>query len=127
MRQYLEQMMYGASQEPEEDLRVYQVGDLEELSASALYIGSGPMKSFGSGPLKFKSSAPLKPTFEYLANGGITIPLGNLGLDKEGIKDIHDTYSVDRFENLFKGHTSITGEKKKKKFLHLPWWDEDND
>ena len=109
MRQYLEQRMYEPIKESE-DLRVYQVGDLEGLSASALYIGSGPIKPLGSGPLM-----PL-PTFEPLANGGIMIPLGNLGLDKEGVKDVHDTYSIDRFENLFKGHTSITGEKKKKRF-----------
>jgi len=53
MRQYLEQRLYEPIQESE-DLKVYQVGDLESLSASALYIGSRPLK-IGSGPLKIGS------------------------------------------------------------------------
>jgi hypothetical protein len=37
----LEQMMYQPMQESKEELRVYQVEDLESLSASILYYGSG--------------------------------------------------------------------------------------
>ena len=36
----LEQRLYKPIQESNEDLRVYQVGDLESLSASALYYGA---------------------------------------------------------------------------------------
>ena len=59
MKQYLEQRLYKPIQESNEDLRVYQVGDLESLSASALYygaVGSGggsgfnSASSFGLGP-----------------------------------------------------------------------------
>lgn len=37
MKQYLEQSLYEPIQEFKEDLRVYQVGNLESLSASVLY------------------------------------------------------------------------------------------
>ena len=37
MKQYLEQRLYAPTQESKENFRVYQVGDLESLSASVLY------------------------------------------------------------------------------------------
>ncbi len=85
MKQYLEQRMYDSPRE-EENLRTYQVGDLEELSASALYANDEPsnmgkvplMIQFGklfygyvnlnsfepqNNPIKPLGSCPLKPLF----------------------------------------------------------------
>ena len=72
MRQYLEQRMYGSVQESEENLRIYSVGDLESLSASALYIGSGPIKPLGSGPLRpIGSISDFKPSSTFGVGPGI--------------------------------------------------------
>lgn len=63
MKQYLEQRMYEFFKEPEEKQRVYQVGDLEYLSATALYtdklplLGPEKLPSFGNpDPLGFSKS-----------------------------------------------------------------------
>ena len=69
--------------------RVYTIGDLKSLSASVLYSGD-------SG------------SFTPLSNGGISIMSGNLGV--EGLKDLHDTYSIDRSGNLYGGHTTFNND-----------------
>ena len=56
MKQYLEQRMYEPIQESE-DLRVYQVGDLESLSASALYTDKLP--KFSAGGAGFSLPKPI--------------------------------------------------------------------
>ena len=79
-----EQIMYQPMQRTlSTEERNYNSADLEYLSASVLYT----------------------PKIEPLANGGITIPYGNLGIP--GLKDLHDTYRVDRYGNLYDGHTTF--------------------
>jgi len=87
MRQQLESMMdsYQPTVSEQRQQTYFVVGDLENLSASALYTP--------------------KPGFKPLANGGISIQYGNLGIP--GLKDLHDTFSVDRYENLYGGHTTF--------------------
>ena len=67
---------------PEQRRRVYTIVDLESLSASALYTP------------KIK-----------MGDGGISIPYGNLGIPE--LRDIHDTFKLDRYGNLYSGHTTF--------------------
>jgi len=128
MRQELEMSLYNLEiSEAKIPLRVYQIGDLENLSASALHYGEGgsPLGSLGAHGIvekpmiedaqRMKKNVSL-PDIKIQPSRKIVIPLGDLELSNEGVKDVHDTYEVDRFLNLFKGHTSITGKKKKKGF-----------
>ena len=107
--------MYSPLASRKRQTNYFVVGDLEYLSASALYIGSGPIKPLGSGPLRIGGSGPLSGPTIKISPVRIVIPFGNLGLGDEEVIDIHETYDIDRFDNLFKGHLSITGKKKKKK------------
>ena len=86
MRQYLEQQKYQSVQEFEEDCYAYNVGDLEFLSASALYLlpprplgPPGPLLPpgpLGIGPLK--RSAPLDFISPVRRSAPLTIrPLGD--------------------------------------------------
>ena len=82
MENKLEQMMGYQSQAIRERQKIYfVVGDLESLSASALYSGD--------------SSNPL------VSGNGIVIPYGNI-LEF----DLHDTFKVDRYRNLYNGHST---------------------
>jgi hypothetical protein len=85
----LEQRMaytFGITQERE--INYFVVEDLESLSATHLYTP--------------------KPDFIPLANGGISVPYGNLGIS--GLRDLHDTFSVDRYGNLYSGHTTFDNQ-----------------
>ncbi|MCK4647510.1 hypothetical protein KAT24_01105 [Candidatus Pacearchaeota archaeon] len=91
----LENVMYEPMQRavPEPRGRVYTIVDLESLSASALYTPKLPM---------------IKPGF-----GQNVIPLGNLGIPE--LKDVHETFKIDRYENLYNGHTTFVPLKGPKK------------
>ena len=91
MRQQLESMMdsYQPMVSEQRQQTYFVVGDLESLSASALYTGKLPK---------------IRP----LGNGGITIPYGNLGI--KGLNDLHDTFDVDRYGNLYGGHTTFNNK-----------------
>ena len=69
------------TQRTQERERVYNIVDLKSLSASALYTGD--------------SSNPI------VSGNGIVIPYG----DKLGF-DLHDTFKVDRYGNLYDGHST---------------------
>lgn len=45
----LEQSLYDAKHLAKEDLKVYQIGDLESLSANVLYSGDLYIKDFNDG------------------------------------------------------------------------------
>ena len=85
MRQQLENIIdsYPSMVSQKRQQTYFVVGDLKSLSASVLYT----------------------PKIKPLSNGGITIPYGNLGIP--GLKDLHDTFSVDRYGNLYGGHTTF--------------------
>ena len=92
MRQQLESMMDSYRpmvSDQRQQTTYFVVGDLENLSASALYTPKITQTDMG-----------------------IVVPLGNLGIPE--LKDVHDSHKIDRYYNLYKGHTSITpliGEK----------------
>ncbi len=95
MRQYLEQRMYESIQESE-NLRVYQVGDLESLSASALYSPgpSGPIKPLGSGPLRpIGSISGFEPAINFGLGPGIVQQ--NLGFLERYRAGKHEDYGKD--------------------------------
>ena len=76
--------------------QLYRTRDLEQLSSIVLYTGD------------------IRPTA-----GGFIIPLGDLGLGEEGIKDVHETYRVDKEGDLSYGHlTFVTKENKKKRIFY---------
>jgi hypothetical protein len=74
MKQQLENIADKFIKESEENLKVYQIRDLEYLSASALYIGSKPFKPLGSRPINF-AIIPSKP-LRTISNNLIIRPLG---------------------------------------------------
>ncbi|MFA5887204.1 MAG: hypothetical protein WC852_00650 [Candidatus Nanoarchaeia archaeon] len=85
--------------------------NLESYSYSVLYSSS-----FGNGgnPSSFGNAGQL-PGLKVSYNGGV-IPYGNL---TELGGDVHDTFKIDRYDNIYGGHTTldIPGYEK----LHLPW------
>jgi len=87
MRQQLESMMdsYQPMVSEQRQATYFVVGDLESLGVSALYTP--------------------KPGFIPLSEGGISIPYGNLNIPE--LKDLHDTFKVDRYGNLYGGHTTF--------------------
>ena len=113
----LEQQMYEIPRIWKD--KIYQIGDLENLSATALYYGEGGGSSGFSGGIGGggfggiskkecnKYGIVITPLMEIepLADGGITIPYGNLGIPS--LKDLHDTFKVDRYGNLYGGHTTF--------------------
>ena len=108
----LEQIAYQLPRISETKQRVYQTKDLEKLSATALHYGEGGGSSgfvggsFGGINKKdMDDFGIVSGKIEPLANGGITIPYGNLGIPK--LKDLHDTFNVDRYGNLYSGHTTF--------------------
>ena len=42
-----------------------------------------------------------------LRDNGIVIPYGNLGI--EGLRDLHDTFKLDGYGNVYGGHTTADG------------------
>ena len=84
---------------------------MERLSATALYYGEGGGSSGFSGGFGGISKRDMDKygivsgKIEPLANGGIIIPYGNLGIPE--LKDLHDTFNVDRHGNLYGGHTTF--------------------
>lgn len=84
----LEQIMYRPSemQRVQPERRGYVVINLESLSATALYT----------------------PIIKPLGDGGITIPYGNLGIPE--LRDLHDTFKIDRYGNLYGGHTTFDND-----------------
>ena len=81
LEQTLEMYQPMQMQETQKRQRVYTIVDLESLSASALYSGD--------------SSNPI------VKDNGIVIPYG----DKLGF-DLHDTFKLDRYGNLYGGHST---------------------
>ena len=72
MRQYLEQRMYEPIQESRKNLRVYQIEDLESLSASVLYTDKLPKFSAGGAGFELPRFAP-KPPPDIPLYGNLTI------------------------------------------------------
>ena len=124
----LEQIAYGSPRVQETKQIIYRVGDLEELSASALYYGTGgsPLGSLGSfgivkTPLMEKSTAKspkveIKPL--YSTPSKIFIPENNTPLLRYDPAD----------ENHEQGHlhvgdgpalSGIKGEEARKVFAEL--------
>ncbi len=122
----LEQLMDKSLGKIQQRKRVYTIGDLESLSASALYTGDLPPMSMGGFKLPKEKSQdkvldisgyptnsedlPVPIKIVPLANSGITIPYGNLGINE--LKDMHDTFNVDRYGNLYDGHTTVDNKFK---------------
>jgi len=124
----LEQQMYKKIPRVGKE-RIYTIGNLENLSATALYYGEGGGSSGFSGgiggggfggiskkecnkygivitPLmeNSESSNDSLGNFKFSGNK-IIIPYGNLGI--KGLGDLHDTFDVDRFGNPYNGHTTF--------------------
>ena len=55
-----------------------------------------------------------KPFFETTTGFGIIVPPPS-----ESIADYHETFKVDRYDNLYGGHSSITIDKVKIRIDHL--------
>jgi len=68
------------------EVKVYQLVDLAYMSPAGLY-GSGDVKITGNK---------------------IVIPLSNLGI--KDLNDLHDTYNMDRYGNLYGGHTTFNND-----------------
>jgi len=101
----LENLAYEARSAQTQRQQVYfVVGDLETLSASALYTGE-PCGSHGG------FSGGIRPT-----SRGFIIPIGKLGIPE--LDDIHETYKIDSEGNLSYGHTTFVSKKDKKRISH---------
>ncbi len=99
LEQTLEMYQTGISrQQPPKTYFV--VGNLEYLSASALY-SSGPLG--GSGPLNARI-IPMRI--------GAIIPYGNFRIPE--LKDVHETFKIDKEGNISFDHFSFTPKKGKK-------------
>jgi len=86
----LEQIAYQIPRTSEIRQQTYfVVGDLESLSAGALYTGEP------CGSPKFSGNK-------------LVVPYGNLGI--KGLDDLHDTFDVDRSGNLYSGHTTFNND-----------------
>lgn len=102
MKQQLEKSLYG-SRPIGKETKIYTIVDLESLSATALYTDHLP--KMGMGGFKLPK---IKQSF-----GQNVIPLGDL--DMPGLKDIHETFKIDRYENLYGGHITFVPLKGIKK------------
>lgn len=80
-----------------------------DKAATAYMFGYACSSGFGGSGFGGGSGSPFFPTSTGL---GITIKLPDLDLP---IKDIHETFKIDRYDNIYGGHTSITGANNKKK------------
>ncbi len=92
------------AEEPTGEYRTYRY----DKTATAYMFGYACSSGFGGSGFGGGSS-PFFPTNTGL---GITIKLPDLDLP---LKDIHETFKIDRYDNIYGGHTSITGTNKKKK------------
>jgi hypothetical protein len=88
----LEQALYTPRQVLDSSLPVYRAADLERLSVLIFY------------------TRDIK-----LTSKGFIMPLGNLNLKDCGIKDVHETYRLDKLGNLLEGHTTFTSKYNIKK------------
>ena len=93
----LEQIAYEGRFIQAQRYKVYHVGELESLSATALYYGT-----VGSG---FGGSIP--------TSKGFVVPLGNLKIPE--LKDVHQTYLIDEEGSLSGGHTTFVSDKGTKR------------
>ena len=82
----LEQVLYQPRQQAREQEVLYSRNDLESLSVVVLY----------TGPI-----IRITPT-------GFIVSLKDLGLKKEGIKDVHETYRLDDLGNILDHHLTFT-------------------
>ena len=90
----LEQMMgYQPMQMQERQITYFVVGDLESLSASALY-------SNGDG----------EGSFKFLKNG-LVIPIKGLNIS------LHDTYNLNSDGNVSNGHSTINLPNRGKVYM----------
>ncbi|MFH0752338.1 MAG: hypothetical protein V1914_01945, partial [archaeon] len=85
--------------------------DLGYKTASSYMFGAEMSSGFGSargGGSGFGSS---RSTFFPTSTGvGVTITIPSLPL-----KDLHETFKIDRYDNIYGGHTSITSLNNTKK------------
>lgn len=84
---------------------LYSIGDLESLSATALYYG------IGGSPLGNVGSFGIVRTPK-----GFVVPMGNLGIEE--LKDVHDTYKTDEDGNVSYGHTTFVSDKGTRRISH---------
>jgi len=96
--QALEQMLVSVPRIGQED-RAYQTLDVYLSGLSRMYIGPG--------------EPPGGPFFPTNTGFGIKVPKPLKQID-----DYHETFKIDRYGNLYGGHSSITIDGKKKRIDH---------
>jgi len=82
-------------------------------------IGGSTIDSYAFDTITLYTEKPFNPSpfFPTSTGFGIKIDLPRL----PDIRDYHETFKIDRYDNIYGGHSSITGNKKKKSF----WWEDD--
>ncbi len=116
MRQELEKSLYDAKP-IRRDLIVYQVGDLENLSASALYTGNLP--KFSAGGAGFELPKPLgsisrfesKPIEISVPKVGMTLE-GGLNIKKIGHNSLTLNTDYGLLRDLYNFHPDGSGSKR---------------
>ena len=91
--QALEQMLELAPT-IEQESRAYQTLDVYTSGLSRMYIGPRGI---------IEPMTPLRPFFPTNTGFGI-----NVSKPPDIIKDYHETFKIDRYDNLYGGHSSIT-------------------
>src|SRR3989338_3012724 len=86
----------------EQNLQMYEFGGRETFEVSVYDASRGLYELYtgGSGGIK-------------ISGNKIIVPITDL--DIEGLKDLHDTYKIDRYDNIYGGHTTATSQDNKKK------------
>lgn len=85
-----------------DEFRLYDSIDVYVTGTAALYTGPASPKPFTP-----------KPFFPTSTGFGITMPP-----PLPGLEDYHETFKVDRYENLYAGHSSITINGRKIRIDH---------
>lgn len=124
--QALEQILRSAPMMNEAQSKMNQTIDSYANNTTAMYslnVGPIPMMQMDIKPISTPYIRPLEPLKEIDTSiliektpiikpsyRGVVMPHPKI----LGIPDLHDTYKVDRFDNLYKGHTTINlpGDKK---------------
>ena len=86
----------------EQTLQMYEVGRSETFEMSVYNISSRLYELYtgGSGGIK-------------ISGNKLIITIKDLEIDE--LKDVHDTYKIDRYDNLYGGHTTSTSQNNQKK------------
>ena len=86
----------------EQTLQMYEVGRSETFEMSVYNISNRLYELYtgGSGGIK-------------ISGNKLIITIKDLEIDE--LKDVHDTYKIDRYDNLYRGHTTLTSQNNHKK------------